>query len=136
MPDAMRFWFGSFMDGKGHGIELSGEKLLYRQYILSSKAEREIRPSEQQWQAFKLELDEIDVWKWDESYDNPLVIDGTQWYLMIKWGGGFIETSGSNLYPAGDKKKSYLTRDFRALLCAIERLLGGIEILRTNRDLI
>lgn len=64
--------------------------------------EEEIEPSDEQWQDFWAELDEIQVWDWDSFYFNRS--DGEQtvvsWELEILLNDGrMIDSSGSNAVP-------------------------------------
>ena len=53
------------------------------------------------WSMLLDELDRLHIYEWDEAYDDPDVMDGTQWSLDIK----FLDKSeglhfwGSNKYP-------------------------------------
>jgi hypothetical protein len=39
------------------------------------------------------------ILKWEKNYNNPHILDGTQWSLNIELDDRIIEKSGSNAYP-------------------------------------
>ena len=45
------------------------------------------------------ELDALNIFSWQEYYDNPNVLDGTQWSLRFKDGDKLHKSGGSNAYP-------------------------------------
>jgi hypothetical protein len=57
-----------------------------------------IRPTEHQWQAFRRELDRLDVWRWQPEYFEP-VCDGTGWSAEIVYPDKAVRSHGSNCFP-------------------------------------
>lgn len=50
--------------------------------------------------SFKKEADKLDFLHWKRSYDNPNILDGHQWGIIIHFNdGGTKEVYGSNEYP-------------------------------------
>jgi hypothetical protein len=60
---------------------------------------KEIRPSREQWQAFRSALDQLNVWCWQQDYPNPGVCDGTGWSVEIAYSDKSILSGGSNCFP-------------------------------------
>lgn len=44
-------------------------------------------------------LKEVDILNWKRSYDNPFVLDGTQWDITLKRDAGDLLRSGNNAFP-------------------------------------
>jgi hypothetical protein len=58
------------------------ERWLFSRFWRSTKwdsSSEEIRPSTERWQAFRAELDRLNVWCWQGGYPNSGVCDGTNW---------------------------------------------------------
>lgn len=130
-PNKLEFSIGGYT-GRGYGISLRNGKLLYRVFDIFPeypKWEREVTPSERQWRDFKHRIDEIGVWRWQDRYHNPNVLDGTQWDLQINWSGHKIQSYGSNMYPGGSEQDWDVTPEFKALLEALMALLGGLKMI-------
>lgn len=72
-------------------------------------------PSPEDWQAFRVALDEADVWAWADTYQDPGVADGDYWGVAIRWDGRSVRSSGANAFPPG----------FLAFTRAVSRLVGG-----------
>ncbi len=45
-------------------------------------------------------IKEVDILNWKRSYDNPFVLDGTQWEITLKRDAGDLLRSGNNDFPA------------------------------------
>lgn|SRR5699024_4968419 len=46
-------------------------------------------------------LREVDILNWKRSYDNPFVLEGTQWEIVLKREAGELIRSGNNRFPDG-----------------------------------
>ncbi|WP_411842387.1 hypothetical protein [Salinicoccus sp. HZC-1] len=46
-------------------------------------------------------LKEVDILNWKRSYDNPYVLDGTQWDITLQREAGDLVRSGNNEFPKG-----------------------------------
>ena len=94
--------------GPSYSIELENGSLTYshskpvQQFPpeWDSKSET-IRPTERQWQAFRERLDELNVWRWQPEYFEP-VCDGTGWSVEIVYSDTLIRSHGSNCFPGKD----------------------------------
>jgi hypothetical protein len=71
--------------GPSYSVELENGSLTYshskpiQQFPPKWDSEAEtIRPAHDQWQAFRRELDRLNVWRWQPEYLEP-VCDGTGW---------------------------------------------------------
>lgn len=82
-----------------------------------------IVPSPESWNKFWVSLDSINVWIWQERYDNPDICDGTHWEIKIEIGNRRVVSSGSNAYPP--KGSSSESRNFKAFCKAVSALVEG-----------
>ena len=73
-----------------------------------------IKPTREQWKAFRKALDQSRVWQWRKSYD-AAVLDGTAWELKIHYSDRQLDSGGFNGFPPS----------FERVAAAVERLLGG-----------
>lgn len=46
-------------------------------------------------------LKDVDILNWKRSYDNPFVLDGTQWDITLQREAGDLVRSGNNEFPQG-----------------------------------
>ena len=81
-------------------------------------------PSEIQWKAFLLLLEQSGVRNWDHDYNNPNILDGIGWDFKLAAPGLQIETSGSNAYPGSDSFEPLPGSPFDILTTAIGILVG------------
>jgi hypothetical protein len=64
------------------------------------------------------------VWAWAASYEPAdLILDGTQWSLVLRWGERAVATGGSNAFPGVGATASG-SNTFRAFLRAVRKLTG------------
>lgn len=49
-------------------------------------------------------LKEVDILNWKRNYDNPFVLDGTQWEVTLQREAGDLTRSGNNEFPKGWEK--------------------------------
>ena len=130
-PLNMEFSIGGFFGGR-YFIRLENDILEYGESVGhpdNGYIKLSISPSKQKWKNFKKKLDAIDVWSWKNEYNNPNVLDGTQWELEIDYGDQKIKSYGSNLYPGTADLDMDVTPEFKALLHALGLLLGGVKII-------
>jgi hypothetical protein len=81
-------------------------------------------PTEIQWKAFWLLMEQSGVWKWNHDYNNPNILDGIGWDFKLTAPGLRIETSGSNAYPGSDSFELLPGSPFDVLSTAIGILVG------------
>lgn len=129
-PARFKVGIGGFF-GPSYAVELSEKgALVYsrnaKTFVAAEGTVREtVEVSPEAWRTFCRELDEIDVWAWKPRYENPNVMDGTQWQVDIAACGKSIASTGYNDYPGGT-----LPPDgdrFPRFLRAMSELLGGRE---------
>jgi hypothetical protein len=77
----------------------------------------ELRPSRDEWAAFRRALDDIGVWRWNDSYRDLAVMDGTNWTFAVRFSDRRVESKGSNAYPPR----------FAEWLRVVSALTGGAE---------
>lgn len=73
----------------------------------------EITPNDAQWDRFWGMVRGCKDWR--RVYDDPEVLDGTQWKVAVTAGDIELRSRGSNAYPA----------NWKAFLRAIRSLVGG-----------
>ena len=61
--------------------------------------------------------DRIGIWEWDSRYEEPGILDGSSWRVVIEKGDKQIDSSCSNKGP--DK--------LDVLFNSVRELLGGID---------
>lgn len=62
-----------------------------------------IVPSQRKWQNFYKKLAEAKVDKWKRYFNDPDILDGTQWEFRLKTADLKIKTGGSNAYPPDEQ---------------------------------
>lgn len=129
-PERFKAGVGGFF-GPSYAVELTEKgKLIYsrnaKTFVSADGTVREtVVVSAKAWRAFCRELDAIGVWAWKPRYEDPSVMDGTQWHVEISIGGKSVKSTGYNAYPGGT-----LPPDgdrFPRFLHAVSALLGGRE---------
>ena len=132
LPKRFKISVGGFLDGSSYEIVYAGEVLaLYRRII--QQEPQPLNPSPEAWQKFWGKLDQLGVWKWQKSYWNRDVLDGTQWEVDIRIGERWIKCDGSNSFPEEDGSPSNdpsYTKTFNEFVKAVSELCGielGIE---------
>lgn len=96
--------------GPNYAVHWIDNKLQYR----TDESRASVVPSASDWETFWGSLDKIWVWSWQASYDDPDILDGTQWALDISDGSRSVRCTGSNRYP----------RSFQKFLKAVGALVG------------
>ena len=116
--ELMRFevYVGGFM-GPSYSVEKDDDVLLYKTYGdgYSLEKTQRIEPSPQEWKRFFDVCDQIGIWEWQERYENPQIMDGFSWRVVVELGGKRLDTSGSNEGPD----------NLDVLLGSVSELLGG-----------
>jgi hypothetical protein len=103
--------------GPNYEVGWHRRRLWYR----NDHLQLEISPSREDWRAFWTRLDQIGVWNWRKRYDDPDVLDGTQWSLDISDGVRTLQCFGSNRYPENLATKG--SSPFKQFLKAVEALI-------------
>ncbi|MFP3853189.1 MAG: hypothetical protein ACLFWD_02725 [Anaerolineales bacterium] len=123
-PDELLFTIGGFF-GSSYQVSWAGGKLWYIRRPQGGELIREaLSPSDEAWQRFWTQLDQIRVWNWTGRYENPSVLDGTAWGLEISRDDRELECSGRNAYPPEGKGPS-MPKPFRRFLQELSLLLDG-----------
>jgi hypothetical protein len=125
----LRFNIGGF-EAEGFDLRLSRGRIHYRRTVgpCPGPEPQVIRPTEEQWRQFWLEVDRIGVWAWLPEYVNPNVLDGTQWSLELRYGERKVKSEGSNLYPGSTGIDYSANSPFAQFLRALATLTGQPEI--------
>ncbi len=78
----------------------------------------EVIPTTSEWRNFWIKVEELKLWQWKKSYNDPNILDGTQWSLKIKINNRRKYSYGFNRYPDS----------FENFLKILSELLGGLSI--------
>lgn len=107
MIDKLNFSVGGFSEGYIF-VELKKGNIFYGRRICAAFEGNELiaQPTVIDWKKFSQSLQTNGVWDWKENYDNPEILDGTQWNLSLKQGNKILNCHGSNQYP--EKFESFL----------------------------
>lgn len=127
LPEVFSVSIGGF-EGPAYDAERIGDAIRYRVGLYSSEPDREIRPTTARWAGFWSACERLQVWRWAERYDEPLVLDGTSWSVELGIAGRQLQSGGANVFPglAPGTSDTELTRAFRGFLAALRELLGGV----------
>lgn len=128
-PKRMEFQIGGFL-GSSHKINHVGSgKLEY--FFAENNYEWAdpiiLEPQCEQWDQFWRDIDQIGLWKWEASYMNSRILDGTYWCLDFQISEKSLKTEGKNLYPGSNGKNSP-SAEFLTFLKAVRNLTGVEEI--------
>lgn len=107
VKDCHTFYFSTGGFHEGYKNILIEERDSYADMTLtppisvSIDGELRLRITLDEWQAIKDALfHELFVLSWDGEYDDPYIMDGTQWELKLKFDDRKkFEASGSNVFP-------------------------------------
>jgi DNA-binding response OmpR family regulator len=129
-PDRMEFQIGGFL-GSSHKVNYIGSgKLEY--YFAENNYEWAdpiiLKPHRDQWNHFWRELDGIGIWKWETSYLNSRILDGTYWCLDFRFSEKSLKSEGKNAYPGSTDGTNSPTGEFLSLIKAVQKLTGVEEI--------
>ena len=95
--------YGGFFSGaEKRTLTHEGEKILVeREFYNGAFDDGKILYNGKTWSMLLDELDKLHIDEWDEAYDDPDVMDGTQWSLDIKLSDKteVLHYWGSNKYP-------------------------------------
>ena len=104
-PEVLQFVQGGYLNG-GRALELVDGVLRWTPqegawghapFCLPG----EVRPDAEAWGRFRAAIDDLNVWGWETRYEDPRILDGSYWRLLVNWAGRTIDASGANAYPAG-----------------------------------
>lgn len=87
--------------GDSFHVTWNGSTLTHKQlgHFYAPGPTTDVRPSHDEWAAFRRALDDIGVWEWVGSYPDPGVMDGTNWSFTDGYPDRHVESKGSNAYP-------------------------------------
>lgn len=120
----MRFSCYAIFGGGPH-IEWNGKKAELRwRDVFDGTWYQLTTPTDIQWKAFWLLVEQSGVWNWEITYENPHVTDGAGWDFRMEVPGRCIESSGINAYPGSDSLECTLGSPFDVLTTAVGILVG------------
>lgn len=126
---------GGFFNG-GFSVGYENGTLIVQKGTPYDPSTEHIAPSPEAWQTFLGKLDLLGVWKWQRSYWNHDVLDGTQWAVDIKFGKKRLKCEGSNSYPLEDgspNNDTSYTKTFAEFEKAVADLCG-IELSQDSAE--
>lgn len=115
IPADFHFSIGGCFDGYCR-LDSSEKLLTYQPAGHFGSGEMLVMPSQRKWQNFYKKLAEAKVRRWRRYYNDPHVLDGTQWEFRLKTADLKIETGGSNADPTDEQ--------WAMLLQALRNLTG------------
>jgi len=117
--------------GPSYNLQWDGSTLDYEEYGDHNGFVRKsaLTPTDKEWKRFWLACDRAALWRWKKSYDNPDIVDGTNWSIHIKILHREIKSRGSNAFPAEENQADCgdYPRPFRIFLRAVKKLIGGLS---------
>lgn len=121
-PDALQASFGSFFSG-GKSVAWDGKELIVTARTETGRETQWRRtPTPAQWTAFWADMDHLQVWAWDASYENRDQTDGLFWSVEMRHGGKIVRSHGYNAYPPD--MQLVPTSGFANFWKAVETLAG------------
>jgi hypothetical protein len=127
-PDAIPSVFRFRIGGRGcENVVTWSEENKLLSVVMEDGDSAEVEVSSSQWKTFWFVVDQLGVWTWRSDYEDPNVIDGTSWELVIVDGSRRIFSRGSNAYPGGFDEQDE-NSPFKQLLAAINMLAGRDDI--------
>jgi hypothetical protein len=109
-------------------VELHGDILLYWHDYAPYGAEdgadvQRIKPSIQDWRAFREALDAIGIWRWRSGYSTG-VTDATDWRVDIQYSDRTIKSGGdSGAFPSKEGIPCPRSDQYRLYVKAMRKLL-------------
>lgn len=95
--------YGGFFGGtEKRVITHDGDKIVVeRSFYNGASEDGRLLYAGKTWKNLLQGLDSLPIDDWDEQYDDPDVLDGTQWSFDIKFAKGTEDAHywGSNMYP-------------------------------------
>ena len=123
-PGLLQFSIGG--RGLNSGVTWSVEEQVLKVYTADGTSSKvEVTPA--QWKPFWFVVEQLGVWTWRTEYENPNMLDGTSWELVMVDGSRRIRSSGSNAFPGGFDEQDE-NSPFNQLLAAINMLAGRDDI--------
>ena len=87
-----------------------------------------LEPDSGAWVRFWKVVEDAGVWRWEKNYENPEILDGTQWFLKLKYQGRGIKSSGSNAFPGSQEPDFSETCEFGQFIKGLRELTGETDI--------
>ena len=119
-PDLNRFEVHSGgYGGPSFSVEKDGDVLIFKSYEsgYSLKKTQKILPTPKEWKIFLDSCDRIRIWEWHPRYEEPGILDGSSWRVIIEKSDKQLDSSGSNKGPD----------NLNLLFKSLKVLLGGID---------
>ena len=118
-------WIG-LLDLEHCSVTGDAHKVLYKYSSHATRHELEVIPTREAWDKFWRTMDDVDVWEWQENYNNPNVFDGLAWSLKIERGQRKARSGGRNGYPGfvnKEKMEPEPSLPFKEYQRAVEELI-------------
>jgi len=99
--EELEFFIGGYA-GTSYKVSIKGNAASFIRYYGAPEQDgwSEVQLNKERISAFMVALNEVGVLKWKKQYDDPGMLDGTQWELEIKYNeGAAFKAYGSNAYP-------------------------------------
>ena len=105
--------------GSSFSVEKDGDVLIFKSFEsgYSLKKPHNIKPSLKEWKKFFDDCNRIRIWEWHPRYEEPGILDGSSWRVIIEKSDKQLDSSGSNKGPD----------NLNLLFKSLRVLLGGID---------
>lgn len=87
-----------------------------------------LKPTPEQWCAFKRQLRDSGIHQWKRNYSRPDVADGLSWYVDIAFADERYVSEGMGSFPGAERDATgdaARSRQFNSLLRAVKMLING-----------
>jgi hypothetical protein len=119
IPDKFACIIGGYF-GPSYAVEIDATgcliyKTMGKEYKI--RKTKNVSPDSKRWNDFWAVCDQINIWGWNERYEDPETSDGYSWKVEIAYSDKAVVSSGSNEKPVS----------FDQFLKSVEKLIGGLE---------
>lgn len=125
-PDVFVFTYGCWEQSEQ--IEWSNGALVFRPNLWAAPDQTSMwSPTVEDWLKFWTSAQAVNLWIWQKSYLNPLILDGLQWSLEISYQGRTLTSEGSNAFPGWENDPEFPDD------CEFGRFLHALQKLTSDR---
>ena len=118
-PDKFSCFIGGYF-GPSYSLEIDENGCLIYQIMgkeYKLKKTKKISVDTNRWNDFWAVCDQINIWGWNERYEDPETLDGYSWKVEIAYSENSVTSSGSNEKPVS----------FDQFLKSVKKLIGELE---------
>ena len=125
-PEHLKIFVGGYT-GSSFGVRWEDGTLFYDRFDYGYELAETVnlQPDDDTWKEFWSTLDEIGVWQWNPKYNNPAILDGTNWSVELSRGDHNVDSQGSNCFPGNSSEDD--SGPFGQFCEAVSKLAAGRE---------